>query len=171
MYNEWKPKAGASGGGFVRAHHNPLILNECHRDERNKDVLRNGNLIVPTSYFFGFVLREDLDPERVIIGMSSTQLKKARLWLNMALSIKVPGPNGTKITPPLFSHKYALAATPEGNELGSWMGWHIETLGPVKKLSLIQSCADVAKQISSGAQKMLGNAAPKEEEDEDNVPV
>lgn len=157
VFIEWKPRE--SGGGMVRQHLSDSILQECTRNaEDNRDYLPNGNIIVTTGCFFGLLVGEDGNLEKCVISMSSTQLKKARLWLNMMMQIKVDGPNG-RITPPMFSHKYSLATTPEQNKDGSWYGWHIESAGMLKDSAVIQEAAGVAKQMAAGARPQLAESS------------
>lgn len=146
-YVEWKPRT--SGGGFVKQHFEPGILTQCKRDEKNRDVLPNGNTVVTTAYFFGLLLREGLDPKPVVIGMSSTQLKKARLWLNLMSGLKVERPDGTKFTPPMFARKYYLHTVAESNAEGSWYGWAIESGEMLHDPKLIGMARDAAKSTSS----------------------
>lgn len=132
LFVEWKPRQGGSGGGgFVTVHRDELLLSKCRKNEKNQDVLPNGNTLVTTAYFY--VLYKDPDEtdvekqlKQAIIGMSSTQLRASRQWLNISQSIKVALPNGKKVTPPLFSHRYLLSSVPQNNDKGSWMGWKIE---------------------------------------------
>ena len=160
MYVEWKPRD--EGGGFVRQHVNDAILSQCKRNEDdNRDYLPNGNVIVTTAYFFGLVLDEEGNGTQAVISMTSTQLKKARMWLNMAQSIRLNGPNG-KYMPPLFSHKYALTTVPENNDSGSWMGWHIETAGMLNTVALIDQAKEVAKKMSAGNRPQIAPAKTDE---------
>lgn len=152
LFVQWK--ARDTGGGFVRQHTNPAVLNECVRNEKNQDVLPNGDLVVTTGYFFGMVKVGDDEWERAIISMTSTQLKKARMWLNMMMAIKS---NGRPL--PMFSHKYALTTVAEQNASGSWFGWHIEGAGMCTSQQLISEAAEIAKKISTGARPQLGPPA------------
>jgi hypothetical protein len=94
--------------------------------------------------------------------MTSTQLKKARSWLNMATNIKLNGPNGQYV-PPLFSHKYLLTTVPESNTKGSWIGWHIE-LGPmVVDPLLIADAIDYSKRATAGQRTALPPASGETE--------
>ena len=168
LFVEWKDRK--SGGGFVRQHPNDSILSQTQRKEDGRDYLPNGNLIVTTAYFFGLLPRKERnegDPigDPFVIGMTSTQLKKARLWLNMAQAIKVESPRG-KITPPLYSHRYALSTFPEHNAEGSWMGWKIETAGIINERELIEAAIETCKTASSTARRQL--PAPPQS---DNVPI
>jgi hypothetical protein len=161
LYMEWKPRT--SGGGLVKTHKDANILLECQRNERNQDVLRNGNLVVTTSYFYGIAL---IDGARTpcVIGLSSTQLKKAKQWLNMAMSIKLKRTDDTPYTPPLFSHSYKLSTVPEKNESGTWRGWCVKIGSMVSDPVLIAEAMSYAKRATQQVQAGL-NAPPKEEAD------
>ena len=154
LFVEWKPRN--EGGGFVKAHRDERILGECTRDENNKDVLKNGNLIVNTAYFYGIAL---IDGEKVqaVIGFSSTQLKKARQWLQRMQSIKFDGPKG-RFTPPMFSHAYGLTSVVESNADGSWFGWKIEMVRALQDAALIGEAAQVAKLATQASQKAIAAA-------------
>lgn len=160
LYVEWKPRN--SGGGFVRSHKNANILNECTRDDKNHDTLKSGNLVVTTAYYYGIVLRgEQRVP--VMIGMTSTQLKRSRYWLNLMQGIKVQS-NGKSITPPMFSHSYKLSTVPEVNSEGSWFGWKIEVHEMLSDPLLIADAIDTARLSANGQRTAL--PPPSVERDE-----
>jgi len=161
LYMEWKPRN--AGGGMVRAHKDPNILTECRRNEKNQDVLRNGNIVVTTAYFYGLVITEE-GRRPAVVGMSSTQLKKARGWLNTMMSLKCETPKG-RITPPMFSHVYGLSTVPESNESGSWFGWKIACLHPVTDPVMIAEAIESAKMSVSGQRVAL--PPPSETPDSD----
>jgi hypothetical protein len=146
LYPEWTPRT--AGGGLVRTHQSSNILNECKRNERNQDVLPNGNIIVTTAYVYGIAI---IDGEKIpcIIGLSSTQLKKSRMWLNMMMTLKMSKPDGTKFTPPMYSHVYKISTTPESNESGSWYGWKVEVGEVVKDPVLIAESMDYARRATT----------------------
>lgn len=148
---EWKPRN--SGGGIVKMHTNAAIINECKRNEKNQDVLPNGNIIVTTAYFYVIVLGGD-EPRPAIIGLSSTQLKKARGWLNMMMAIKLTGPGG-QFTPPMFSHIYNISTVAESNQDGSWFGWKVELAGQLNDKTLIEKAIQMAKDSAAAARTVL----------------
>ena len=148
LYVEWKPRE--SGGGMVKVHKNAAITLECVRDERGRDVLKGGNIIMTTSYFYGLLLDEAGERKPVVIGMTSTQLKKARQWLNMMTALKMTSASGQKFTPPMFSHIYALSTVAEANAEGSWFGWQIRMSGPLTDQELIKKALETAKSSFTG---------------------
>src|SRR5688572_2790657 len=78
LYVEWTPRE--RGGGMLKMHKNANVVLECTRNDKGQDILKSGNIIVTTSYFYGLLLNESGESTPTIVGLSSTQLKKARLW-------------------------------------------------------------------------------------------
>jgi hypothetical protein len=120
---EWKVRE--NGGGFVAQHavHIGLaLLEETMRDEKNRDILRNGNQINDTRTFVVLAVTEDGVTWPAFITMTSTQIKKSRQWLMQQNLLKLKGPNGL-YTPPMFASKWRVTTVPEGNDQGTWMGW------------------------------------------------
>lgn len=172
VYVEWKQRS--SGGGIVKTHRDPAILNEItSKDDSNHDILRNGNLLATTSYFYGLLLIEGEKPAQCVIGMTSTQLKNARFWLNMMIGLKVDGPNG-KFMPPMFSHRYLLGSKPESNAKGSWMGWSIEIGGMLSDRTLIADAQQASQRIANVTKprnQIAAVSAPSSTVDTDDVPM
>lgn len=162
LYVEWQPRE--SGGGIVRSHPDPVILSETRKNEKGLDVLRSGNIVVTTAYFFGSHLQAGKEPYRAVIGMSSTQLKKARQWLNLMMSLKI-----NERTPPMFSHSYYLTTQAENNSKGNWMGWKIESGKQMTDKALITSSSEFSRKISAEKSRMM--LSQPETLVEDEVPV
>lgn len=158
-YVEWKKRD--QGGGLVMSHPDISILNQCKKNDRGQDELPNGNIVVTTAYFFGFVIALDGEMTRMVLSMTSTQLKKARAWLTNATSIKFTRPDGSKYNPPLFSHFYNLSAVVESNAQGSWYGWKVEMGGRIDKTEIIDAARDISSQIKSG-QARLANGTQED---------
>ncbi len=165
MYVEWKPRE--SGGGIVKSHRDSSILEEVvSKNDKGQNVLRNGNVVSDTAYFFGLLPRET-EPLLAVIGMTSTQLKHARFWLNLMSGLKV-GPN--RRTPPMFSHKYLVSTGPERNEKGSWYGWVIKTGEMVSDAALVAEGANICARVTNPTRPLLGAGAPVAAEN-DNPPM
>jgi len=150
---EWMPRE--SGGGFVRQHTNPEILTECKRNDRNQDIMESGNVVVTTVYIGGLIVDEDNETAPIVISFTSTQLKKARQWLSIMMSIKLDGSKG-RFTPPMYSHKYDLSTVPEENASGKWFGWKIELVGLLDNPKVIEagrSASRSAKLLTAGNQQ------------------
>lgn len=157
LWQEWRKRN--AGGGFIKSHDSSAILADCKRNEKKQDELPNGNIIMTTSYFYGFCQTGEYDWSRAIIAMTSTQLKKARAWLNAIVSHKLQGQ-----VLPMFSHIYNLTTVPESNDEGNWFGWAFETGRMIARTDLmtvgteqkqiVDESRVVAKQMTS--QRLLG---------------
>jgi hypothetical protein len=121
-YVEWVPRD--LGGGFVKMYDTPDILKQCVRNDKNQDILPNGNSVVTTAYHHVVIVKENGLLERAIIGMSSTQLKRSRRWNSQMLGIQI-NINGKKVTPPMYSHTYSLATEEESRDKNTWFSWLI----------------------------------------------
>jgi hypothetical protein len=152
LWVEWKDRQKGPGG-IVKSHPDDRLLGNTRKNDKGQDVLPNGNILNTTAYFFGMVV-VDGEPIRCVIGLTSTQLKKARQWLSMATSIKFDGPSG-KFTPPLFAHSYYLSAIPENNDKGSWYGWKVEMCGRNEEMVLIEEARTIQQQSRAGAMKLM----------------
>lgn len=161
VYLEWRPKE--KGGGIVATHVNPNILSSSKRDpQTSKDVLPNGNHIVTTAYYFVRVLQEGKPPEDALITLTSTQLKKSRIWLNMMKGFTAPNGN----TLPMFHRAYYLSTVGESNNKGTWRGWKIEPAPhPLADEALIKSLFEAVKSSQSNAQALIGAQQPPEDSD------
>ena len=165
-YVEWTPRE--AGGGLVKEHTEEKILEKTKKNERNQDVLPNGNLIVTTAYHYVLVLSES-GFERALIAMSSTQLKKSRRWLGqmMALQVKV----GEKsFTPPQFSHSYHLGTGMETKDTNSWYGWLINDPSMVQDRNVYESAKKFATDVNAGLVKVAEPPAEGAEPREEDVP-
>lgn len=159
LYVEWHDRK--EGGGIVASHDDPKVLSRTKKNEKNEDVLENGNVISTTAYFFCNLITEE-GPEHVMIAMRSTQLKKARNWLNMMMANRMPGSRNPK---PMFSRLYRLSTVQESNQKGTWRGWSISQGEFVKETNLLEEGRAVASQSK---QTLL--TAPKEEITDKEVP-
>tara|TARA_R100000278_G_scaffold30923_1_gene28548 strand:- start:1490 stop:2230 length:741 start_codon:yes stop_codon:yes gene_type:complete len=155
---EWKPRE--KGGGYVGEHTPDSELAGKPRNDRGEVVLENGNILVETAYQF-ILLIDGNNAETAVISMSSTQLKKARRWNSMMMGLKVPHPNGTMVTPASFSHMYKISSVQEKNDKGSWHGWNIEIMGPVKDTNQYQ----MAKTFAGGVKNNDVKVAPPKQDD------
>jgi hypothetical protein len=153
VYMEWAPRS--SGKGLVRIHEDSDVLDKATRDQNNRPTLSNGNYIAETAQFFGFDLNGKT-PRKVFIPMTSTQLKKARRLLTLAMSEEITLDNGKTRTPPIYYRVYTLTTVPESNAEGSWVGWKVERAEALPELPNWQELAEAAKRFR--ASLTAGNA-------------
>lgn len=160
QFLEWTPRE--SGGGLVNVHNaieGQKLLSTCSKNDKGKDVLGNGNLLVPTAVHY--VCAWTGTPVLGIMSMSSTALKKSRKWNSVASSIRLQGKNGP-YTPPMFGHKYKVNVCQESNNFGTWFNWDISLDGSVDDENLYLACKKFAQDMKTGSinVKHEGEAPP-----------
>jgi len=159
QYVEWTPRE--QGGGLVATHgvvDGLELLKSCEKDDKGKDILPNGNLLVTTAVYYVFYMHEENDStteSKAIISMTSTALKKSRRWNSVMAGITMKGKEGQLFTPPSFSHIYKVTTTGEKNVHGSWFNWDISMHMPVADNSTYDMCKKFASEIKVTQQKLL----------------
>ena len=122
---EWKIRE--NGGGFVEEH--PMSFDpKTERDEKNRDIMPNGNQLVDTATFYVLRLKDDGVPAPMVLTMTSTQRKKARKFLT---TLNAPlRYNGQLVPrPPMFLRVFEFWTKAESNDKGSWFGWDFKEVG------------------------------------------
>jgi hypothetical protein len=118
---EWAPRA--SGKGLVAVHSTPDILNTCRRDDKNRPITPNGNLVQETAQWFGLNLTAGR--RKCFLPMASTALKRSKKWMNLATGEILKRADGSEFVAPLFYRTYDLKTAPETNNEGEWHTWLI----------------------------------------------
>jgi hypothetical protein len=123
VYLEWAPRA--SGKGLVKNHGTDAsVLDQTRRDDKNRNVLPNGNYIAETATFY--CLNVSAGMRRSFIPLSSTQLRAARRWMTLITAEKLVASNGREFTPPIFYRSWECTPTSQSNAEGDWFGWKFE---------------------------------------------
>lgn len=169
---EWNKRE--DGGGIVRDWgEDDSRLQECTRNDRNQDVTPDGTVIVVSGTWYGLLADTG---EQVVIGMSSTQLKKSRQWITSARTLKepVPGNPNQKFTPPLFYYSYRLTTVPESNDQGKWDGWKVTRDVQTRALpngdELYLAAKAFKKSIEEGAVKLAQEGVTAGNKPDDEIP-
>ncbi len=146
---EWVPRD--QGGGFVAIHTDAELLKTCKRDANNRDILPNGNQLVRTAYHYCLLLSKDMTScQTIVLGMSSTQLKKSRRWNSQAMSLKLTVGNKT-VQAPYYSHSYSVGVVEESNDKGSWWSWDISDPKVITKPELYAAAKDFHEKVAIGS--------------------
>lgn len=127
---EWKPRN--LGGGFVAVHqlNSELVVKAKAEQEFGKWKTVKGdeksNDLIETFYVYGIFVNEHGAHEQMIIAFSSTKIKSYKRWMTKARTVQVALPNGNRINPPLFAHKYKITTVGEKNAKGSFYNFVID---------------------------------------------
>jgi len=157
-YPEWAPFEKREG----RPIHNdrgPGIMSKVTQNDRNKDMLDNGNEIIKTANHFVIINGER--PEKALMTMKSTQLKVSRQWNSlMENEVEVDPKSGKSLQAPTFSRIYKLNSV-ENTGSFTWHGYNVSMIRKVDDAGLYQMARDFYNSLKNSQQKAA--AATQEE--------
>jgi len=140
-YVEFIPRnEDGSGGGFVgiRAVDDPLVLQlSAEQGKFGRLKTSEGTELTETFYLYGLLLDENNTPSQVVIGFSSTQIKKYKAFITRYMGIQYPNPQNVMVRPPLWAHKWKLTTAYEQKGVYNWYGWRVNLLEEPSSKSLM----------------------------------
>ena len=146
QYIEWQER-GTSTGAPVHIYEAGDDIPKTTRGKDNKDRLPNGNYLETTASHFVLLLGNN--PSTALVSMKATQLKISRKWNSQMMSLKMKGKNGM-FTPPTYSHIYNLKTVQMSNDKGTWFGWDVSLIGPVKDQSVYAVAKNFSERVNTG---------------------
>lgn len=172
VYLEWAPRD--SGKGLVRNYGTDAsILDKTERDDKNKNVLSNGNYIAETATWFVLAQDEDGDWSQCFLPLSSTQLKNSKRWMTKLRNEKIARPDGSKFNPAIYYRAWQASITEESNNEGDWFGWAFEPADPINEIDSSKELLAVAKEFCRQAKVGLVRGdiegAAREQHDQDGA--
>ena len=149
-YPEWAPFEKREG----RPIHNdrgPGVMSKVTQNDRNKDMLDNGNEIIKTANHFVVINGER--PEKALMTMKSTQLKVSRQWNSlMENEVEVDPKSGKSLQAPTFSRIYKLNSV-ENTGSFTWHGYNVSMIKKVDDAGLYQMARDFYNSLKNSQQK------------------
>jgi hypothetical protein len=165
---EWKTRE--SGGGFV-AEHLPSddIVNTTSKDDKGRDMLPNGNVLVDTRNHYVLIVGQDGMLSPALIALSSTASKVSRQWMSKMQGIKIKNAAGVFVTAPMSSRKYKITTVPKSNDKGSWFVPNVELIGIVEDVAEYNAAMDFRNAVRSGTAQVKHEQAEDQSSDHDNA--
>lgn len=123
-YVEWQLRE--QGGGYRGEHEASKGLNllrSTRKDDKGRDILPNGNQLNATHNFYALLLDSEGGFSRVVLSLTSTQIKTGKKWMTVMNMQQGQRPDGSKFPAPMFANVYSMTTTPQSNDKGSWFGW------------------------------------------------
>jgi len=158
QYVEWVPRE--KGGGFAGLHEidDPVVHEaKARATEFGQLKLENGNALVETKYVYGIALDDEGNSMEAVLAFTSTKIKKYNNWMTKAKTMQWKLPDGRRMIPPLFAHRYRLTTVQEKNNKGSYFNWDIKFDGPnaascvlTPDNDLFQAAAAIRKMLAEG---------------------
>lgn len=149
---EWKQRS--VGGGFVKHHETDALLATCVQDDKMNEILPNGNVLVPTAYYYILLKTDSGNWTKAILSWTKTQLKKSKKWNTIMSSIKFPKTNGEVYTPAIFSHSYRLKTARETKNSYSWFGWEVAMEGVLTDKAIYNLAKALHQEVEKGEIKL-----------------
>ena len=149
-YPEWAPFERKEGRP-ISNDRGPSIMANTTQNDRNKDMLDNGNEIIKTANHF--VIINGDRPEKALMTMKSTQLKESRNWNSLMENEFEIDPKTKKAVPaPIFSRIYKLNSV-ENSGSFTWHGYKVSLLRKVDNAALYQIARDFHSSLKAGQKK------------------
>lgn len=172
-YVAWKLRE--KGGGLVADYGSDAsILKQTTRDEKYRNILNSDKDVHVVESYEYFILALDEktgEADRIILSLSSTQLKKGKNLNTILASQTMPDPKGSgrRVTAPIYYTIYRLTSVPESNDSGSWMGVKIKPEMAITDHPQAAELFGMARQfkemVSSGVVKAAAPVDPVEADD------
>lgn len=160
VHVEWVPRD--AGGGIVGMHEldSEVVAQARAAARTGKFALPNGNELIETFYVYGIMVGEDETTSHAVIAFTSTKIKKYKAWMTKARTVQMRLPDGRKINPPLFAHRYRLKTVKEKNAKGEFYNWDVSFDGATAEAcrlapadSIFQEAAQCMELVKSGQAK------------------
>ena len=149
-YPEWAPFERKEGRP-ISNDRGPSIMANTTQNDRNKDMLDNGNEIIKTANHF--VIINGDRPEKALMTMKSTQLKESRNWNSLMENEFEIDPKSKKAVPaPIFSRIYKLNSV-ENSGSFTWHGYKVSLLRKIDNAALYQIARDFHNSLKAGQKK------------------
>lgn len=147
----WAPRD--EGGGF-KGEYSAIDVDQGNVEGLGKDsngwpCIGNDKMSDTRAHFL-LVKTEAGHWEPAVLSLSSTQVKKSKLWITQMMNLRVEDVDGLL---PSFSHSYKLTTVPESNVSGSWYGVNFEMNERNNAVDLYAMAKAFNLEVSSGAVK------------------
>jgi len=156
-YPEWAPFERKEGRP-ISNDRGPSIMANTTQNDRNKDMLDNGNEIIKTANHF--VIINGDRPEKALMTMKSTQLKESRNWNSLMENEFESAPSGKSVPAPIFSRVYKLNSV-ENSGSFTWHGYKVSMLKKVDDAGLYQMARDFHNSLKNAQSKTAAASTEK----------
>lgn len=151
VWIEWVPRE--KNGGLVAIHpaETPLRT-QITRDEMNRPMLPNGNLLEDTRQHFVLLVRPNGEVQPCLIAMKGTQIKPSKQWM---ASTRASYTYGKQLLSklPMYACSYILGVEEQANEKGSWYVWNASKRELITDIELFKQGRDLYETVRRGQTK------------------
>ena len=164
---EWSLRE--DGGGY-RGEFMPGEEPKTVTDEKNRDIMDNGNELKDTRYWYGFVINPDGSSDAAVIGMTRTQLKPSKAWFNLVTKNVWPDGVQRAKEPPMYVWAYRLKSVPQQKDDHSFWNWDVTRDAPVTDAGVLNAGKNLHDSVKAGNVKRADDSVADSEAtgDDDN---
>ena len=150
----FKPKRG----GFVAnlGQDYADLLATCTKGQDGEDMTPEGNELIETATYFGFVIN-DGQPQPCVMSMNKSQWKSAKKLNTLISQYREKSGNGTLICPPIFWRAWKFTSDATSNDKGNWFIWTMTPEGRTAEMengaALFEACKRFREEVMSGAKQ------------------
>ena len=150
----FKPKRG----GFVAnlGQDYADVLATCTKGPDGEDMTPEGNELIETATYFGFVIN-DGQPQPCVMSMNKSQWKSAKKINTLISQYREKSSNGTLICPPIFWRAWKFTTDATSNDKGNWFIWTMAPEARTAELEngpeLFEACKRFREEVMSGAKQ------------------
>ena len=155
IFLEWGPEQGDG----LQANHglDATVTRGLNLDDPKKPGAwrtPDGNLIVETPTYYVLNMTEPVFGRRGFIPLISSQVKRAKRWMDQITIEKLERPDHTKFQAPLYWRAWVTEAVEESGKGHDWFGWkfapgpNILELDPTNKL--LETAQTFAREAKEG---------------------
>lgn len=144
---EWKLREDGGGyqGEFLPGEQPSTVL-----DDKNRDILENGNELKDTRYWYVLVIKDGGSIEPAVIGMTRTQIRPSKALANMVT--KDHWPDGVKRgkAPPFFVWTYVAKSVPQQSDEYAFVNWEFSRGAPVTSREVLEAAKALREAVKAG---------------------
>lgn len=154
VFIEWVTRE--KGGGIVNvfnAADGAELMQSTERDEKNRDILPNGNELQDTRVHYVLAKSNNGDYEPAIISLARTQTKGSKDWMSKMKQWKLPNGKGAA----MFAQVWKLGSKKKVKDENTWNVLVAEPVGLINEVfpddykDLIANAKSFREMIKSGA--------------------
>jgi hypothetical protein len=172
---EWVPRT--KGGGFVAVHRlDSAVVVAAKKDAQERGLpfgeyhAANGNDLVETFYMYGTLCADGAPTSPAVVAYTSTKIKVYKAYNTRLQTFQLRGPQGQKITPPLYAHRILIGSILQRNAAGQeYYNFTLAGAGGGLAESLLLpddprflAAQEVGTLVASGRGRVAYDTAPQE---------
>lgn len=165
-YVEWKLREDGGGyhGEFLPGEQPSTVL-----DDKNRDILDNGNELKDTRYWYVLVIKADGSFEPAVVGMTRTQIRPSKALANMVTKDHWPDGKKRGKAPPFFVWQYNAKSVPQQSDEYAFVNWEFSRGAPVSNREILEAAKALREAVKAGQVREATESLDEDSIDSDST--